>query len=363
MAHSPSPTIELLQLLTVLGVGIESHDSLTSLSPSFLESKLQSYLSLAQTKVGAANSKIDIAAVEDLNRIDLKPYQTAPVHEGGHGHGGHGHDHSHSHDGNDHGHDHSHGGHDHGHDGHDHGHDGHDHSHTHDGEPCSGHDSDSDSDSAQSINQVLRALKHYMSILTQGILSAWNRPPMFPGAPRRNIWVLREPNRLPTSTNQGHDLILTIAGGTTLTVETDGEPSQVPVILLNYALETPQALQALFGETMISIHPREILHLLQTMLDANHRRCPSFKAVDDAQVGPASVGFKPSFLVPVSEESPDEANVSSLDIRKDKLDKLATCDICGFLGPDLKCAKCKIRTYCSAACQRNDWKKHKVDCK
>ncbi|KAF8457669.1 hypothetical protein BGX38DRAFT_1265519 [Terfezia claveryi] len=358
MANTNSPAfelLELLQLLTVLGVQVDDDDSLAWVSPAFLESRVQTYLGLAQSGVGSGGAKLSFGEARDIREISLKAYEMATVHDGnqhGHGHSHDANDHGHSHDGDGHGHGHSHGAgaaHRHPHGGH--GDSDHGHEHTHGGEPCSGHgdndddedeDEDDEADSVPPINQVLRALRHYLSTLTQGIQQAWARPPLFPGAPRHNIWVLYEPTRdgKPSPTNLGHDLVLTIAGASTL--------------------PPPQTTQTK-NQLQMSL-PREILHLLSLLLEANSKRCPTFKAVAEAQVGTSSSGFKPSFLVPVREEHPEEDMIKRLDLKKEAIGKLVGCDVCGLLGPDLKCAKCKGRTYCSAACQRKDWKEHKGSC-
>lgn len=38
------------------------------------------------------------------------------------------------------------------------------------------------------------------------------------------------------------------------------------------------------------------------------------------------------------------------------------CDSCNSEGALLRCSKCKCSYYCSSTCQRNDWKKHKIQC-
>ena len=38
------------------------------------------------------------------------------------------------------------------------------------------------------------------------------------------------------------------------------------------------------------------------------------------------------------------------------------CDVCSSLGAK-PCARCKLTFYCSAACQKSAWKKHKKTCK
>ena len=387
MANQTNSAFELLQLLTVLGVQVDNDDSLARVSPAFLESKVQTYLGFAQSGAGGGGAKLSIEETKDIREVSLKAYEMVPVFddsEHGHGHSHDGNDHGHSHDGDDHGHDHSHGaGAAHGHS-----HGEHEHEHTHGGEPCSGHgdegdegddnedddededededeDDDDEADSGPPINQALRALRYYLSNLTQGIHQAWSRPPLFPGAPRHNIWVLREPTRdgKPSLTNLGHDLVLTIAGASTLPPPTDSpDQTPTPVILLHYTHDSPAVHKGLFGNTMQMSLPREILHLLSLLLEANSKRCPAFKAVAEAQVGTSSNGFKPSFLVPVKEEHPDEEKIKRLDLKKETIEKLVSCDICGLLGPDLKCAKCKGRTYCSAGCQRKDWKEHKGSC-
>ncbi|KAF8429656.1 hypothetical protein EV426DRAFT_570717 [Tirmania nivea] len=373
MASPNNPAFELLQLLTALGVQIDNDDSLTRVSPAFLESKVQAYLGFAQSGVGDGAAKLSIMETRDIREISLKAYEMAPVHGGQHEHG-HSHDwndHGHSHDeGNDHGHGHSHGAgaaHSYSHDG-----NGHGHEHTHGGEPCGGHggeegeDADDEAGFADPpISQVLRALRHYLSVLTQGIQQAWSRPPLFPGAPRHNIWVLREPTHdgKPTHTNLGHDLVITIAGASTLPAPADSpDQNLTPVILLHYTHDSPAARKGLWGNTMQMSLPREILHLLSLALEANSKRCPAFKAVAEAQVGTSSSGFKPSFLVPVREEHPEEEKIKRLDLKKETIGKFVSCDVCGLLGPDLKCAKCKERTYCSAGCQKRDWKEHKGGC-
>lgn len=383
MANTNRPTfelLELLQLLTVLGVQVDDDGSLARVSPAFLESRVQTYLGLAQSGVGGGGAKLSFAEARDIREISLKAYEMAMVHNGnqhGHGHSHDGNDHGHSHDGDGHGNGHSHGAgaaHRHPHGGH--GDSDHGHEHTHEGEPCSGHgdndddededeDEDDEADSVPPINQVLRAVRHYLSTLIQGIQQAWSRPPLFPGAPRHNIWVLYEPTRdgKPSPTNLGHDIVLTIAGASTLPPPTDyPDQKPTPVILLHYTHDSPAARKDLFGNTMKMSLPREILHLLSLLLEANSKRCPTFKAVAEAQVGTSSSGFKPSFLVPVREEHPEEDMIKRLDLKKEAIGKLVGCDVCGLLGPDLKCAKCKGRTYCSAACQRKDWKEHKGSC-
>jgi len=396
MANRNNPVFELLQLLTVLGVQVDNDDSLARVSPAFLESKVQTYLGFAQSGLGGGGAKLSIEEMKDIGEVSLKAYEMVSVFDDGE----HGHGHSHD-DGDDHGHDHSHGAgaaHSHSHDG-GHGDSGHGHGHTHGGEPCSGHgdegggndddddhddhddhddededeeddddDDDDEADSGPPINQVLRALRHYLSVLTQGIQQAWSRPPLFPGAPRHNIWVLREPTRdgKPSPTNLGHDLVLTIAGASTtlLPLPPTDSPDQkpTPLILLHYTHDSPAARKGLWGNTMQMSLPREILHLLSLLLEANSKRCPAFKTVAGAQVGTSSNGFKPSFLVPVREEHPEEEKIKKLDLKKETIGKLVGCDVCGLLGPDLKCAKCKGRTYCSAGCQRKDWKEHKGSC-
>jgi hypothetical protein len=39
------------------------------------------------------------------------------------------------------------------------------------------------------------------------------------------------------------------------------------------------------------------------------------------------------------------------------------CGCCRKQSPDLRCGGCKAISYCSASCQRDDWKRHKKDCK
>ncbi|KAF8471271.1 hypothetical protein BDZ91DRAFT_519832 [Kalaharituber pfeilii] len=365
-------TLELLQLQAGLGIGIEHHESLSRLSPAFLEARVQKFLEMAQPAVlSAAKPKLELPGTEDIQNINLKAYEMPPIHGGGHGH-------SHTHDGSictgDHGHSHSH---DHGH-GHSHSHDTHDHGHSHGGEPCEGHDDNEDQeddddiddddvddegsgdDEMVNINPALQMLKHYMSSLTQGIKSAWAQRPLFEGAPRRSIWVLREATRggKPSTVNLGHDLVLTIGGASTI----PSKEGPVPVILLHYAPESPQARKGLWGDTMSMSLPREILHLIEILLNSNTKKCPAFKAVEGVQMGSTAAGFKPSFFVPVSEEHPSKDKIGNLNITKEVIGTLVSCSVCGLLGPDLKCAKCKKKVYCSAACQKKDWKEHKAVC-
>lgn len=42
--------------------------------------------------------------------------------------------------------------------------------------------------------------------------------------------------------------------------------------------------------------------------------------------------------------------------------KSSLCDVCGAHG-DLVCGSCQARRYCSLNCQKEDWKKHKLNCK
>lgn len=388
MASTNNRALELLQLLTVLGVHVDNDERLARVSPAFLESRVQSYLAFAQGGgLDAGGGKVGIGgAARDIQEVGLQAYEMPPVHGGqhAHDHGGHSHDggeHGHGHD---HAHGHSHGTGDGDGDGH-----GHGHEHTHGGEPCGGHgggeedededdgegeeeedgedgDGDEDDDGPRT-NQVLRALRHYLSVLTQGIQHTWSQPRLFPGAPRSNTWVLREPTRdgIPSPTNPGHDLVLTIAGATTLPAPAAAaadQEQQTPVILLYYAHESPAAHKGVFGNTMHLTLPREILHLVALLLDANSKRCPAFTAVAETQVGTSANGFKPSFFVPVREEQPEEDRIKGLDLGRETIAKMVVCHVCGMLGPDLKCAQCKHRTYCSAGCQRKDWKEHKANC-
>lgn len=42
--------------------------------------------------------------------------------------------------------------------------------------------------------------------------------------------------------------------------------------------------------------------------------------------------------------------------------RLEVCALCGKVGARMRCSRCKSAKYCSAACQRKDWKSHKPIC-
>lgn len=42
--------------------------------------------------------------------------------------------------------------------------------------------------------------------------------------------------------------------------------------------------------------------------------------------------------------------------------KMGVCGGCGALAADKRCGKCQLAFYCSAECQRKDWKQHKRVC-
>lgn len=401
MADAANPTYELIQLLSALEVGVESHDTLLRISPTFLRTRLQRYLSFAQPQVvatGQTKVVLPSAIAGDLAKVDFTMFEMGPIHgapqahshshdDGTECHGDHGPAHGHGHDhgadeNHDHGHSHSAGGHshesedeeeedeeeeDHDHHGHSHGGEPCDgdhgapadhHGHSHGGEPCDGdHGGDVDD-----VNQVLRAMKYYLSMLVQGIRTQWARPPMFPGAPKRTIWVLQEDGKPSNDENPGHNLVLTVAGAANITINHEGIPATTPVVLLHYSSDTGKARKSLFGDTMHLNMPREILHILEVILEANSAKCPPFTPPKDVLVGGSTMGFKASFLAPLSDVTPSVEVIGDLDMTGDVIEKFVECGVCAMLGPELKCARCRGKAYCSALCQRKDWKDHKIVC-
>ena len=64
---------------------------------------------------------------------------------------------------------------------------------------------------------------------------------------------------------------------------------------------------------------------------------------------------------------PDELKITKSDIRSARIKSpFDACATCGKHQTQLqlkKCGRCKAVFYCSVACQKNDWKQHKTECK
>lgn len=351
---------ELLQLLTVLGADIEPHQSLAQVSPSFLRSRLQQLLGLALPS-SISNSKGKLSALggnsvaEDLSEANLAGFfasSSSMAHQG-HSHqhadgsmcsGEHGgqqsqQGHSHSHDGG-HGHDHSHGGH----------------------EECHEDELDEASPNVDS-NQVIQLLRNYLSMVVQQIQETWRQPPLFPGGPVRNAFFLKEhapSGRVATPKQRGtHNLLLTVAGSAEIPASNGTE--KISLIMVSYAHDSPEARKSVFGGLVEIDLPREILHMFQELLEYNAKKCPAIKSKDNVQQGPASAGFRPSFIAPL-EDLDKDATSEKFDLKEQDLQKLVECIVCKRLGPEMKCARCKQKVYCSGYCQLQDWKEHKNTC-
>jgi len=74
------------------------------------------------------------------------------------------------------------------------------------------------------------------------------------------------------------------------------------------------------------------------------------------------IAIGPIFGVPYVESVGDFGNLTKHESDQERRDR---CARCGGLGKPklLLCGACKSIDYCSAGCQKEDWKKHKLVCK
>ncbi|KAK2593750.1 hypothetical protein QQS21_008568 [Conoideocrella luteorostrata] len=85
---------------------------------------------------------------------------------------------------------------------------------------------------------------------------------------------------------------------------------------------------------------------------------------DIAAPNAVRIAISPTFAVPFVEDVVDPADVTK---GKGQLEPTDRCRSCGLGkakdGSILKkCMRCKIARYCSAECQKKDWKKHRMEC-